>query len=160
MPAPRIAVHDPPQDRSLLQAVRTLSVSLRGWLGEVLPERGLTTAQFWTLNDIAEHEPVNAAHLATYRCVTPPTVSVAIEDLVRAGWVDRQRSQDDRRVVVLSLSSRGRKLLGDVWRDLEDRILEATRGVAQRDLEAVARVVQAISGRDRAVLVPLPKGAA
>jgi MarR family transcriptional regulator, organic hydroperoxide resistance regulator len=144
----------------MLEAMRSVTVSFRGWLAEALPARGISMAQFWTMSDIAEHGPVNAAHLAIYRCVTPPTVSVVVDELVRAGWVERHRSEDDRRIVVLSLTAAGRKLMGELWSHLGKRMGESIREVPQRDLEVAARVLNAFAGRARSEPVVAPGGAA
>jgi DNA-binding MarR family transcriptional regulator len=150
MPAARSATSlDPRREQIMLEAMRSVTVSFRGWLAEALPARGVGMAQFWTLNDIAEHGPVNAAHLATYRCVTPPTVSVVVDDLVRAGWVERRRSEDDRRVVVLSMTSEGRKLMAELWHHLAKRMAESIEEIPQRDLEVAARVLNAFASRTR-----------
>src|SRR5580693_7898606 len=113
----------------LMDAMRSVTVAFRAWLSEILPRHGLGMAQFWTLTDISDHGPLNAAHLATYRCVTPPSVSVVVDELVRAGWVDRQRSEEDRRVVVLSLTADGRKLMSELWAHLGKRMAESIREI-------------------------------
>lgn len=161
MPTSRASVVvAPSREQLLLEAMRSVSVTFRGWLAEVLPARGMGMAQFWTLSDIAEHGPMNAAHLATYRCVTPPTVSVVVDELVRSGWVERRRSEDDRRMVVLSLTSSGRKLIGELWSHVAEKMVEATRDVPQRDIEAASRVLTAFSARGRADAMLAPGGSA
>jgi MarR family transcriptional regulator, organic hydroperoxide resistance regulator len=144
----------------MLEAMRSVTVSFKGWLAEVLPARGIGMAQFWTMSDIAEHGPVNAAHLAVYRCVTPPTVSVLVDELVRAGWVERRRSEDDRRMVVLSLTPAGRKLMGELWNHVGKRMSESIRDVPQRDLEIAARVLNTFAIRTRAEPAVAAGGAA
>jgi DNA-binding MarR family transcriptional regulator len=144
----------------MLEAMRSVTVSFRGWLAEALPARGVGMAQFWTMSDIAEHGPVNAAHLATYRCVTPPSVSVVVDDLVRAGWVERRRSEDDRRVVVLSLTADGRKLMSELWAHLGKRMAESIREIPVRDLEVAARVLNTFASRTRMEPVVASAGAA
>jgi DNA-binding MarR family transcriptional regulator len=150
----------PSREQLLLEAMRSVSVTFRGWLAEVLPARGMGMAQFWTLSDIAEHGPMNAAHLATYRCVTPPTVSVVVDELVRSGWVERRRSEDDRRMVVLSMTPAGRKLIGELWSHVALKMVEATRDVPQRDLEIASKVLTTFTARGRADLVVAPGGSA
>ena len=110
-------------------------------------------AQFWTLSDIAEHGPVNSAHLATYRCVTPPTVSVVVDELVRSGLVERRRSEDDRREVVLSTTPAGRKLITELWNRVGEKMAEATRNVPQKDLETTARVLGTFSTTGRSAVL-------
>ncbi|HKV89844.1 MAG TPA: MarR family transcriptional regulator, partial [Thermoplasmata archaeon] len=150
MTPPKPPEATPSREQMLLEAMRLATVSFRRWIGEVLTERDLTMGQFWTLTDIGDHEPVNASHLATLRCVTPPTVSVMVEDLVHDGLVARNPSPTDRRVVVLSLTPRGRETLGTVWRHIGARMGEATRRLPQRDVESAVRVLGALESQARA----------
>jgi DNA-binding MarR family transcriptional regulator len=135
----------PAREQLLLEAVRSATVTFKGWLAEFLPARGMGMAQFWALNDIAEHGPLSAAHLATVRCVTPPSVSVLVDELVRSGLVERHRSEDDRRVVVLSATPAGRKLISELWHRIGEKMAEATRDVPQKDLEIASRVLGTFS---------------
>ena len=153
MPGSKTPAPSPSREQMLLEAMRLATVSFRRWVAEVLTERDLTMGQFWTLADIGDHEPVNAAHLATLRCVTPPTVSVMVEDLVRDGLVARNPSRTDRRVVVLALTPRGRETLGSVWRHIGSRMAEATRRLPQRDVESAVRVLTALETGARAEAV-------
>jgi DNA-binding MarR family transcriptional regulator len=131
----------------LMDAMRSVTVAFRTWLSEILPRHGLGMAQFWTLTDISEHGPLNAAHLATYRCVTPPSVSVVVDELVRAGWVERRRSEEDRRVVVLSMTPAGRRLVAELWYQLGQRTTEATRAIPRKEIEVTARVLSSFGSR-------------
>ncbi|MCI4324944.1 MAG: MarR family transcriptional regulator [Thermoplasmata archaeon] len=154
MPAHRPStVLAPPREQLLLESVRSVTVTFKGWLAEALPARGLGMAQFWTLSDIAEHGPVNSAHLATYRCVTPPTVSVVVEELVRSGLVERRRSENDRREVVISMTPAGRKLINELWNRVGEKMAEATRNVPQKDLETTARVLGTFSTTGRSAFL-------
>jgi DNA-binding MarR family transcriptional regulator len=144
MPTSRTSDPSPSREQVLLEAMRVATVSFKQWVREGLNERDLTMGQFWTLADIGESGPVNAAHLATLRCVTPPTVSVMVEDLVHEGFVTRAPSRNDRRVVVLSLTPLGREILAKVWRHIGARMAEATRDLPQRDIDSAVRVLRAL----------------
>jgi DNA-binding MarR family transcriptional regulator len=136
----------------LMDAMRSATFAFKGWLSEILPRHGLGMAQFWTLTDLAEHGPLNAAHLASFRCVTPPTVSVIVDDLVRAGWVERHRSEADRRVVVLSVTPAGRALIAELWEQVGQRTTEATRDIPRKEIETTARVLSSFGGLPEAAV--------
>jgi DNA-binding MarR family transcriptional regulator len=129
----------------MIDGFHSATLAFRGWLSEVLPAHGLGPAQFFTLSDIAEHGPLNAAHLASYRCVSPPAVSVVVDDLVRTGWVERRRSEKDRREVVLTLTSSGQKLLAELWQEIGHRMAKATAAIPRKDLETTARVLTSLA---------------
>jgi DNA-binding MarR family transcriptional regulator len=152
MPALRASASLVAPEHVLMDAMRSVTFAFKGWLSEILPRHSLGMAQFWTLSDIAEHGPLNAAHLASFRCVTPPTVSVIVDDLVRAGWVERHRSEEDRRVVVLSLTRSGRSLISGVWEEIGRRTSVATREIPRTEIETTARVLSAIGGRTESAL--------
>jgi DNA-binding MarR family transcriptional regulator len=151
MPTARKPEPSPSRDQILLDAMRVATFSFKRWVAEVLTDRSMTMGQFWTLSDIGDHEPVNAAHLASLRCVTPPTVSVIVEELVQEGLVARSPSKTDRRVVVLVLTHRGRETVGTVWRHIGSRLAEATRPLPDRDIESAVRVLNALETGARAV---------
>jgi DNA-binding MarR family transcriptional regulator len=151
MPARRSSTALVAPEHLMMDAMRTVTVAFRGWLDEILPKHGMGPAQFWTLSDVADHGPLNAAHLASYRCVTPPTVSVIVDDLVRAGWVERRRSEQDRREVVLSVTPSGRKLIAELWEKIGERTTEASREIPRKDLEVTARVLTSLARRAEGV---------
>lgn len=66
--------------------------------------------------------------LASVVCVSPPTMSKTISTLEGRDWVRRQRSEGDRRVVLVSLTPDGRSVLRQAQDYMVDRIAD-TLGV-------------------------------
>lgn len=58
---------------------------------------------------IGEKEPKNMSTVAKIMSVTVGTLTIAINSLVKKGYVHRERSEEDRRVVLISLTEKGRK---------------------------------------------------
>ena len=58
---------------------------------------------------IGINEPKNMSAVAKALSVTVGTLTIAINTLVKKGYVERVRSEKDRRVVFISLSEKGRK---------------------------------------------------
>lgn len=157
MAPPRSTDVAPPREQLLLEAMRGVKVSFRLWMREGLAEkgRGLTAAQYWTLNDIDDHGPLNAAQLAGLQCVTPPTISVVVDQLVREGFVAREPSAKDRRSVLLTVTPKGRAVLESVWAYVGEQLTRGTRDFPARDLDAVVRVLGALQAKARASVVVL-----
>lgn len=59
------------------------------------------------INAIGIEEPRNMSQVAKAMSVTVGTLTIAINSLVKKGYVLRMRSTEDRRVVLLTLSARG-----------------------------------------------------
>ncbi|MCI4335667.1 MAG: MarR family winged helix-turn-helix transcriptional regulator [Thermoplasmata archaeon] len=164
VPNPRSSSSDaarPGTQQDLLDAFHGATVGIRAVLAETVRPMGLAVCQFWALNYIVERGPVNGVHIADELAVTPPSITVAVDDLVDAGLVVRNRSSEDRRVVLVSATPQGRKTLTEIWRELGSRMAERTSRLPASDLEAAARVLRAIGPRTLGpVVLAAPGGAA
>ena len=58
---------------------------------------------------IGEENAKNMSSVAKILSVTVGTLTIAINGLVKKGYVTRERSEEDRRVVLISLTEKGRK---------------------------------------------------
>ena len=102
-----------------------------------IEEKALITEQFKdiSVNDmhimeaIGIEKPKNMSSVARLIDVTVGTLTIAINNLVKKGYVMRVRSEEDRRVVLISLSEKGKaayehhrqfhqKMVGAVLEDL------------------------------------------
>lgn len=101
----------------------------------------LTIKEMHTIEAIGLEGVNNASVVAEKLSLTKGTVSVSINNLVRKGYVDRDRDKDDRRIVTLKLTKKGkllfrlhRKFHLDMVRDTlvglqEDEALALLKGV-------------------------------
>lgn len=82
-----------------------------------IEEKALITAEFKNIsvNDmhiieaIGTGEPKNMSTVAKLMSVTVGTLTIAINNLVKKGYVSRVRSEDDRRVVLIFLTEKGKR---------------------------------------------------
>lgn len=82
-----------------------------------IEEKAIVTSEFKDITNNDMHiieaigisEPKNMSTVAKSLSVTIGTLTIAMNNLVKKGYVERVRSQEDRRVVLLSLSKKGRK---------------------------------------------------
>jgi len=63
-----------------------------------------------TMEAIGMYEPKNMSEVARTLKITVGTLTVAINNLVKKGYVERYRSENDRRVVKIGLTKKGRLL--------------------------------------------------
>lgn len=90
-----------------------------------LAEFGLNSSSFLALAMLlgCEENRLNPCDLSDTLIASRTNVTRLADELVAAGWVDRQPSQADRRRVELSLTDEGRalvlKVLPQVWRLIE-----------------------------------------
>ncbi len=82
-----------------------------------IEERAIKTGEYkeLTVNDmhvieaIDVFEPKNMTTVAKALSVTTGTLTISVNSLVKKGYVERTRSEEDRRVVLISLTEKGRK---------------------------------------------------
>lgn len=70
---------------------------------------GIGFAHYKLLGELRREGALTASHLAQAADLAPATASEMIDTLVTAGFVERHRDPDDRRIVRVSLTPRGRR---------------------------------------------------
>ena len=70
--------------------------------------RDLTNNDMHVIEAIGIEEPKNMSAIAKLLSVTVGTLTIAMNSLVKKGYVTRERGKTDRRVVFISLSEKGR----------------------------------------------------
>ncbi|MGH3448095.1 MAG: MarR family winged helix-turn-helix transcriptional regulator [Nocardioidaceae bacterium] len=111
------------------RALIALSTRSLGELGE-----NLSTAQYRALVVLASRGPHRMVDLSQQLQVNPSTAGRMCDRLVRKGLVRRHRARADRRIVVVSLSQEGRRVL--------DEATIARRGMIARALGRLPRAEQ------------------
>ena len=71
----------------------------------------LTVSQYQLLSDLAEGSERSVGELAEAAAVTTPTATRMLDGLVRAGVAERRQSTTDRRVVTVTLTAKGQRLM-------------------------------------------------
>ena len=74
----------------------------------------VTLPQYRALVVLGQHGPQRTVDLAAALAVTPPTATRMCDRLVAKSLVVRDRSDEDRRTVTVSLSQAGQGLVGEV----------------------------------------------
>lgn len=83
-----------------------------------IEERAIRSDEYMnaTANDmhvmeaIGNGQPKNMTSVAKALSVTTGTLTISVNSLVKKGFVERVRSEEDRRVVLISLTEKGRRL--------------------------------------------------
>ncbi|MGD2070091.1 MAG: MarR family transcriptional regulator [Gemmatimonadota bacterium] len=112
-------------------------------------EYGLTTAQFGILEALHHLGPLSLGELAEKLLVTGGNVTYVMDRLEEQGLVRRDRSGEDRRVVLARLTDEGQKVISGVFPGHADFILELTEPLELDEKEVL-----------RALLKKLGKGVA
>jgi MarR family transcriptional regulator, organic hydroperoxide resistance regulator len=101
----------------------------------------ISYAQYSLLFGLAGMCERSARDLAEHADLTPATVTQMLENLESQGLVTRIRSEQDRRVVLSSLTERGEQLVAERHALMEPRWRAALEGFDDAELLVAARVL-------------------
>lgn len=71
--------------------------------------RDITNNDMHVIEAVGLGEPKNMSAIAKTLSVTVGTLTIAMNSLVKKGYVNRERGKEDRRVVYISLSEKGKR---------------------------------------------------
>jgi MarR family transcriptional regulator, organic hydroperoxide resistance regulator len=136
------------------QAAEQMARSFKAAMAAVRRLRGreshrpgeLSDAQYSLLFCLRDSDAVRTSELALAADLSPASTTEMLDSLAGAGLVTRVRSDQDRRVVLTSLTERGRELVEERRARFEPRWLAALEDVSERDLLAAAGVLDRLRG--------------
>ena len=103
---------------------------------------GLTYTSFYLVATLAVAGPMENSRLAKATGMSRAAVSSATKTLERDGWVQRERSDEDGRSVILSLSDRGASRIPALFRDLNDRERQWNSSLSAEDRHELVRLLR------------------
>ena len=92
--------------------------------------KDLTVNDMHVMEAIGIGFPQTMSTVAKSLMVTTGTLTIAVNGLVKKGYVDRVRSEEDRRVVLVSLTDKGRKAFRDHQRFHEEMVTAIISGLS------------------------------
>lgn len=126
---------------SILQIIPSITRLLATELRQA--ETPLLVPQLGALTLLSE-KSLNLSELAELHGVSLPTMSSTISKLAEAGWVQRQRSKTDRRVVMLALTPAGRKILNEIGHKMIALVASHLIEVSANDLLTLQNGLQVL----------------
>jgi DNA-binding MarR family transcriptional regulator len=104
----------------------------------------LSYAQYGLLFGLYFGEPMSSRELAAAADVSPATATEMLDSLAASGLVERVRSEEDKRIVLTSLTHRGRALVEDRRARYEPRWRAALSGFSEAELRTATAVLDAL----------------
>lgn len=106
---------------------------------KVEKETGLTGPQIWAVKTISEKGSIRISELGKAMYLHPATVVGIVDRLEKRGFVVRERSSDDRRVVDVRLSSEGQALVSNSPEVASNKIIHGLESLPMDDLAMIHR---------------------
>ena len=124
---------------TVMNSLRRVVRALRLWAQESEKVFGLTSAQLFVLQILAEEPAITLTDLASRTLTTKATVSVVVKRLVGRGLVRRRPSPHDGRSIHLAISAEGRRELERGPESPQRRIITALHRLPPAELHDFAR---------------------
>ena len=116
------------------------ALAMRRRMRRLYSSYGLTGAQYGLLARIPEGG-IPLTQLAETAWSDPGNTSSTVDRLAREGWVNRSRSETDRRVVIVHLSEKARALLAEIAPRYEEAVAEMMGALAPEEVTALDRLL-------------------
>lgn len=116
-------------------------------------EKAIITEEFKDISNNDMHiieaigieEPRNMSTVAKSLSVTVGTLTIAVNSLVKKGYVKRARSEEDRRVVLLSLPEKGRRAYQHHAQFHKQMVEAVMQNMTEEELSVLVRALQNLS---------------
>ena len=105
----------------------------------------ITNNDMHVIEAIGIGEPKNMSSIARELSVTVGTLTIAMNSLVKKGYVERSRGLEDRRVVYISLSERGRKAYGHHARFHREMIESLTSDLSEDEMQTLVKALMKLN---------------
>jgi MarR family 2-MHQ and catechol resistance regulon transcriptional repressor len=109
-----------------------------------LEETGIDDTDFRILEALLNKGPLPVNTIAPKVYLTPGSISVAVDRLVERGLVSRVESPEDRRVRIVSLTSKGKELIAPVFRKHAAEIRKIFANASPKELRALETILKKI----------------
>lgn len=127
---------------AVFNALRRITQAVRRSSTEVQDVLGITGAQLFVMQQLAEQPGASMRVLAERTLTDQSSVSAVVSRLVSAGYVARRISPADARRTELTLTAGGRTLLRRAPQLAQPQLLSALQSVSAAQLRTTARVLE------------------
>jgi MarR family 2-MHQ and catechol resistance regulon transcriptional repressor len=112
-----------------------------------LEETGIDDTDFRILEALLNKGPLPVNTIGPKVNLTPGSISVAVDRLLDRGLVNRVESHEDRRVRVVSLTSKGRELITPVFRKHAAEIRRVFADASAKEVRSLETILKKIGKR-------------
>ena len=112
-----------------------------------LEETGIDDTDFRILEALLNKGPLPVNTIGPKVFLTPGSISVAIDRLLDRGLVKRVESTEDRRVRIVSLTPKGKELIGPIFRKHAAEIGKVFADTSPKELRALETALKKIGKR-------------
>ena len=104
----------------------------------ITPEfKDITNNDMHVIEAVGIEEPRNMSSVAKSLSITVGTLTISVNNLVKKGYIHRVRSNEDRRVVLISLTDKRKKAFNHHKKFHEDMIQSLIAGLSEKEINTL-----------------------
>jgi DNA-binding MarR family transcriptional regulator len=130
------------QNQQLATRLHSAAIRMLRMLRREDESSGLSAPRLSALSVIVFSGPISLAELAAAEQVRPPTMTRLVEALVQDGLVTRTVDERDRRVIRISATETGKRVLEEGRRRRVEALTRRLGGLADSEMRALLRGVE------------------
>jgi len=146
-----------PLGETALSRLFLVTVILSDDMKRGLENRGLTRARASALWEISHRDTITQRELADALKVTPRNVTTLIDGLEKTGFVKRRDHPNDRRAILLDLTSSGTEITDRLKRETKEFAKALFAGMSPAKLEQFVETLDLIIGRLERLIAEAPE---
>jgi DNA-binding MarR family transcriptional regulator len=127
-----------------MQSLRRIFKALQNYSHEVSHRYGITGPQLWVLKTVFKDGGLPLGELSQKMYLHPSTITGVVNRLEKKGYVSRDRDQEDRRVVMVQLTPKGKRLVKRAPNPVQGKMIHGLRQLRKEKLEFIHESVQTL----------------
>ncbi len=121
----------------IMQSLRRVFKSIQDYSQEVSNKFGITGPQLWALKTISANEKLSLGELSKRMYLHPSTITGVMDRLEKKGYVLRDRGQEDRRVIKVQLTPKGKRLVRRAPNPVQGKMIYGLRKLKKEELKSI-----------------------
>jgi len=125
----------------LLNVSSLLKNKMMDALGEDVKRYGIKKSEFLVLFNLSHKGPKNMSSLEKMVDIKMGSLTSVIDNLIEKELVERMPDANDRRVINISLAHKGLKLLKEVRKDIDSKIVKKIQDLSEEDFGLFVKTI-------------------
>jgi len=126
----------------IMQNLRRIFKAIQDYSQEVSSRFGITGPQLWALKTIFQNGSLSLRDLSERMYLHPSTITGVMDRLEKRGYVSRDRDREDRRVIKVQLTPKGKRLVKRAPNPIQGRMTYGLRKLGKKKLSLIYNSVQ------------------
>lgn len=114
-----------------------------------LRRHGISPSHWYHLNELWTEDGLTQVELSAKLGIEKASSSKVLDDLEQAGWISRERMEDDRRKVANHLTEKGREFTAALIDETVALTTQSQQGLSAEELRVFLKVLQTLTANLR-----------